>query len=38
MLVAAMLPITFYTFMFKTEDSKLQNGPDTSPSFIVRAK
>ncbi len=38
LLVAAILPITFYTFMLKVEDGKLHNGPDKSPQFIVRAK
>lgn len=38
LLIVTMLPITVYTFMFKTEDAKLHNGPETSPSFIVNIK
>ncbi len=38
LLVASIVPILIYTLVFRIERDKLQNGPETSPKFVVSTK
>ncbi len=35
LIVISAIPLVAYTFYFRTEKAKLQNGLETSPQFIV---
>jgi len=38
LLVASIVPILVYAFVFRIENDKLQNGPDKSPQFVVHTQ
>lgn len=38
LIVLSAIPLVAYTFYFRAEKTKLQNGVETSPQFIVRTK
>ncbi|HXK37841.1 MAG TPA: hypothetical protein VJ579_02140 [Candidatus Paceibacterota bacterium] len=38
LIVLSAIPLVAYTFYFRTEKAKLQNGVDTSPQFIVTTR
>ncbi len=38
LLLASVVPLVIYTLAFRIERDKLQNGPETSPKFVVNGK
>jgi hypothetical protein len=38
LIVLSAIPLVAYTFYFRSEKAKLQNGVETSPQFIVHTK